>query len=428
MRATGECVTIAERAWLLQLERQALEYFLDNQTPGGLMLDRQANHGPRRSNGWCSTAASGMGLIALALASAPPHRLILPSVALERLRTLLRTALEELPNDHGIMPHFIDSATGAIRGSDACSTIDSAWLIAGALWAAAFLNDPELQVLADRLFKRVDWLYWTASDQDGDERILSHGKRSDGTWLGPKWDRLNGETAFMYVLAAGANDGRCLEAESWRALQPFYGEVAGLRFNNADLGLFVFQYSLDLLDLENRPAPGDLDLWKEAAWATTANFRACRAAADQYATYRRCWGLSAGDGPGPTSEADTYRCYSPAGPIDGTAHLLATLASIAHDPGLVLDNLQAAAHEPGFNSLGRYGYSNINLDRRWIARDMVGIDAGAAVLALDNFLMESRVRQIFHSIPVVQRGLERLGFRERTASASKQINQVRQAS
>ena len=106
----------------------------------------------------------------------------------------------------------------------------------------------------------------------------------------------------------------------------------------------------------------------------------------------------------------------------------ATLASIAHDPGLVLDNLQAAPHEPGFDSLGRYGYSNINLDRGWIARDMVGIDAGAAVLALDNFLMESRVRQIFHSIPVVQRGLQRLGFLERTASASNQMNQVRQAS
>ena len=41
---------------------------------------------------------------------------------------------------------------------------------------------------------------------------------------------------------------------------------------------------------------------------------------------------------------------------------------------------------------------------------MVGIDAGAVVLALDNFLNGNRVRQIFHRLPAVQRGLERIGF------------------
>jgi hypothetical protein len=41
---------------------------------------------------------------------------------------------------------------------------------------------------------------------------------------------------------------------------------------------------------------------------------------------------------------------------------------------------------------------------------MVGIDAGAAVLALDNYLMENRVRAVFHELPCVRRGLESLGF------------------
>ena len=46
----------------------------------------------------------------------------------------------------------------------------------------------------------------------------------------------------------------------------------------------------------------------------------------------------------------------------------------------------------------------------WVGRDMVGIDAGAAVLALDNVLRGDRVRAVFHGLPCVQRGLERLGF------------------
>src|SRR5581483_11518646 len=50
-------LTPAERDFLLGLQRDALQYFLDNQTPAGLTLDRQSNHGPRRAFGLCSTSA-----------------------------------------------------------------------------------------------------------------------------------------------------------------------------------------------------------------------------------------------------------------------------------------------------------------------------------------------------------------------------------
>ena len=57
---------------------------------------------------------------------------------------------------------------------------------------------------------------------------------------------------------------------------------------------------------------------------------------------------------------------------------------------------------------GRYGFSNVN--DRWVGRDMVGIDAGAAVLALDNYLADDRVRAVFQELPCVRQGLQRLGF------------------
>jgi hypothetical protein len=41
---------------------------------------------------------------------------------------------------------------------------------------------------------------------------------------------------------------------------------------------------------------------------------------------------------------------------------------------------------------------------------MVGIDAGAAVLALDNYLMADRTRTLFRGLPCVRRGMARLGF------------------
>jgi hypothetical protein len=241
--------TAFQREYLLGLQRQLLRYFLDNQAAGGLALDRQANHGPPRPHGWCSTAASGMGLIALALAASAPYRLLTAAEAVGRVRAALETALGRLPQDHGMVPHFVDSATGAVWGHDAFSTVDSSWLVTGALWAAAFLNDSALGARAARLYERVDWHYWTGPDLPDARGLLRHGRAADGQFLRGCWDRLDGEALFLYVLGAGAAQGLALGRDSWAALRPFYGTVAGRRFNNADLGLFAFEYGLDLLDV-----------------------------------------------------------------------------------------------------------------------------------------------------------------------------------
>jgi hypothetical protein len=306
------------------------------------------------------------------------------------------------------LPHFVHSATGEVHGADHFSTVETAWAVAGALWAAAYLEDSTLEALAAELYERIDWQYWSPPSLARTPGLVCHGKDAKGHFIPWCWDRLNGETAFMYILAVGAHAGRAVSPSSWSHLRTFRGTVAGLTFNNADLGLFVFQYGLDLLDLVRWRAPGVTDLWAEAAVAAEANERTCREAAANFATYRSYWGLSAGDGPGDSS--DIYRAYSPAGPIDGTAHLTASLASVAHLPGAVLDSLRRADRDRTLCPRGRYGFSGVNVDRGWVARDMVGIDAGAVVLAVDNYLHAGRVRAVFHSLGCVRRGLERLDF------------------
>jgi hypothetical protein len=431
--SAATCLTAADLGFLLRLQRQSLRYFVENQVSNGLILDRQSNHGPRRAHGLCSTTATGMGFIALALASAPPYRLLSPQSAAQRVRAGLLTLLEWLPHERGVMAHFVDSATNAVRGEDHFSTVETAWLAAGALWASAYLRDAALENLATRLYERIDWSYWTAPHDAAGRGLLRHGKGSDGQFLPCSWDRLNGETVFMYVLGAGAAPDRALPAASWSALRSFPATVAALEFPSADLGLFVFQYGLDLLDLRNWRATGVVDLAEAACLATQANRRVCREAAATFATYRRYWGLSAGDGPGVPPASDTYRCYAPAEPLDGTAHLTATLASVAHDPSAVLENLRQAEKDRELNSWGRYGFSNLNVDRHWVGRDMVGIDVGAAVLALDNYLMHGRLRRVFHELPCVRRGLERCGFTRAAippavASATSESSSVSRAS
>jgi hypothetical protein len=401
--------TTRDRGLLLRLQSQALQYFLDNQTPDGLILDRQHNHSAPRTGGLCSVAASGMGCIALALAAEEPYRLLPKSEAVLRIRAALQTALHTLPQHNGILPHFVDAHSGRVYGEDYFSTIETAWMAAGGLWAAEFLREGELEALAQKLAERINWYYWTAPDESPTP-LLRHGQTPDGRFISSAWDRFNGETVFMYVLAAGAAEHQAVPVAAWSHLQSFHGTAAGLRFNNSDLGLFVFQYGLDLLNLSDWLAPNGVNLAAESGVATEANYRVCRDLAGTFTTYRDYWGLSAGDGPGPAPANLMYRCYAPSGPIDGTAHITATLASIAYRPDLVWENLHRADREQRWPILGRYGFSNVNADRDWFGPDMVAIDAGAAVLALDNFLNHNRVRSVFHRIPCVQRGLERSGF------------------
>ncbi len=401
--------TTRDRGLLLRLQLQALQYFLDNQTSCGLVLDRQRNRGSLRKRGLCSIAATGMGCIALALASDEPYRLLRRREAILRIRMALQAALHALPHQHGMLPHFVDSHTGQVYGIDYFSTVETAWMAAGALWSAAFLRDGGLELLARQLSDRIDWYYWTAPNES-ETPLLRHGQTRNGCFLRSAWDRLNGETVFMYVLAAGAAGDRALPVTAWSHLRSFHGTAAGLHFNNSDLGLFVFQYGLDLLNLSTWLTPQGIDLAAESGVAAEANYHVCRSLAGTFSTYRDYWGLSAGDGPAAPPARLAYRCYAPGGPIDGTAHITATLASIAGRPDLVWENLYRAEAESRWPLRGRYGFSNVNVDCGWVGSDMVGIDAGAAVLALDNYLNANRVRNIFHTIPCVQIGLQRSGF------------------
>src|SRR5258708_35863740 len=119
----GASLSSSDRVLLRHLQRRALRYFLDNQAPCGLVLDRQSNHGPARDGDTLSISATGMGLIAIALASASPYRLIDERQAIARVRKSLETGLNTIPTDQGIMPHFVDRDGLLAVGEDAFSTV-----------------------------------------------------------------------------------------------------------------------------------------------------------------------------------------------------------------------------------------------------------------------------------------------------------------
>ncbi len=120
-------------------------------------------------------------------------------------------------------------------------------------------------------------------------------------------------------------------------------------------------------------------------------------------------GCPAGDGPPNKGQGgDAYRAYAPANDVDGTAHVMATLASIDVAPDMVLANVQAAEEQKDPPIHGRYGFSNINLDKNWASRDVVGIDVGVSAMALENMLDNDEVRRVWEQLPSSNRAAERL--------------------
>jgi hypothetical protein len=375
---------------LEDLQRRQLQYFLDNQLPSGLILDRQRNHGAVDFNGLASTSATGMGLVAIALASMLPYRMLSRSDAIRKVELAISTALHRLPQDHGIMPHFLNADLEP-TGEDQFSTIDSSWLIAGALTASQMLADKQIITLAKALYDRVDWRYW--AEGTAGKNLLQMGETKTDSFLPTCWDRLDAETAFMYLLASSARPPVALDSQVWQRLVPTS------RDEWQDLGLFVAQYSNCLVDPLRLQSVAGLNLLSVQREQTQNNFDACKVLSPSFLTFKDFWGLSAGDGPG--VDGDVYRTYSPMH-VDGTAHVTATLASIAVCPDIVIANVVRAINHR-LKPLGKYGLSNINVDRNWISRDVIGIDLGASIMALDNFLHGNRIRTTFSQSPCVIR-------------------------
>lgn len=141
--------------------RRAYGFFRDARNPGnGLYRDslttaRQPDLSPS------SIAATGMGLIALCIADREGYERDAAEMAVQTLKSLAGEASEITPgrNGAGFFWHFLDYDTGAaIESLDGVSTLDTAILVAGALFCRQYFSgNHEIRRLADTLYTTINW-------------------------------------------------------------------------------------------------------------------------------------------------------------------------------------------------------------------------------------------------------------------------------
>ncbi|MEP6743477.1 MAG: glucoamylase family protein [bacterium] len=416
---------------LAKLESDTFKFFLAEMHPGTSLLPESTREG----------APSSIAVVGFALTIYPiavERGYLSRAEAIKRTLANLRFFYDgpdgEGPDAigrKGFYYHFLDMNTGRRTWKSEVSTIDSTYLIAGALTAAQYFDrdrpdEREIRQLADELYRRADW-QWA---QHGGLTV-THGWKPETGFIKYRWTGYS-EALILYILAL-ASPTFPVAPESYRAWTRTYKwkNLYGLQHLYAG-PLFIHQLSHMWIDFRGIQD----DYMRSKAIDYFENSRRATYAQQQYAIRnpRRfkgyseyIWGLTASDGPGPATRrvnGKTVRFYDykgrgiPFGPDDGTLAPWASATSLPFAPEIVLPSLHYFNQEfPEMTS--KYGFKcsynpTFSASKKnkngWVSLGYYGLDQGPIVAMIENY-RTGFLWRLMRNCPHVVKGLRRAGFR-----------------
>lgn len=341
----------------------------------------------------------------------------------------------------GFYYHFLDMKTGARFEETELSSIDTALLMGGVLFAAEYFDrtDPaeaRIRALATALLDSVDWRWMQQPNG-----FVSMGWRPADGFIPHYWDTYN-EAMLLNLLALGSAT-HALAPALWPRLTdrfaPHWGEHWGETYLHFP-PLFGHQYSHMFVDFrgirDSFIAAKGIDYFENSARAVRAQRNYAIANPGGWAGYSsQVWGLTACDGPGDfttaidgrTREFFSYSARGPGDRDDGTLSPTALGGSLPFAPDIVGQALGAIHKIYGSAIYGRYGFLdsfNPTLKRQpdhalrhgkivedlcWVDGDYLGIDQGPIVGMIANHQADFIWKHTRKS-KILRRGLERAGF------------------
>jgi hypothetical protein len=438
---SARALTARQAAFLDTLEERTFRWFWDLSDPQtGLTPDRA----PTRS--FASVSASGFALTAYGIGVERGY--VSRADARQRVLATLRffwgarqdTARSGCTGYRGFFYHFLDPASGARFADVELSTIDTALLLAGALFCQSYFDqtDPDeaaIRALADSLFDRADWQWALVRPP-----MIVHGWDPEHGFLAYDWRGMN-ESMLVPIMAL-ASPTHPLGPEVWSYW------VGGCRWGTYQgyehIGfppLFGHQFSHVWLDLrgirDSTMRARGIDWFENSRRATLSQRAYALANPGGFRGYgERLWGLTACDGPMDRvvtidGRRREFRTYAARGASfrevydDGTVAPAAAGGSIAFAPEIVVPTLIAIREDWGDRVFNRYGFVdalNPTLDVSveapqgrivpgvgWFDTDQLGIDQGPIIAMIENYrtgLVWRTMRRNRH----VVRGLKAAGF------------------
>ena len=429
---TAQTPPTAERyaAVLDELQRDSFGYFINEfNSETGLVADKTRPDWP------ASIAATGLALAAYLVGV--ERGLMEREEALQRTLTTLRFFHRspqgkepDATGYKGFYYHFLDMKTGQRMFKCELSTVDTAYLLAGMMAAAAYFDgntadEQETRRLTDELYRRVDW-DWARSDG----ATLNHGWKPESGFLQYRWEGYD-ESLLLYMLALGSPT-HSIRAESHAAVVQGYiwKKIYDREFLYAG-PLFIHQYPHMFLDLQgiqdSYMRDRDMDYFENSRRATFIQQQYAIRNPYEFAGYDEFnWGITASDGPGPVTMKidgiervfyDYIARGAPYGPDDGSIAPWAVVASLPFAPEIVLPSIEK------FNELklkeNIYGYKatfnptypdKSRSEYGWVSPYHFGINQGPIALMIENYRTELLWKLMKRCTPIVQ-GLRKAGFR-----------------
>ena len=415
---------------LNRLQWTTIHYYLHETNPdNGLIRDKTDLDAPS------SIAAVGLGLatIPVVVERGVVIRKFAAKIARRRLRDLLDLPQGPRPDAagyKGFFYHFLDIDTGRRIWNCELSTLDSAFLFAGALTCGTYFDadtedEAEVRRLADDLYRRADW-DWA---RDGGP-TLTHGWKPETGFLPHRYEGYD-EGLLLYLLGLGSPT-HPLPPESYAAFCSTYQwkEIYGreLLFSGP---LFTHQLSHLWVDFRGiRDAfmrQRGTDYFENSRQATFVQQEyAIRnpLGFEGYGEY--CWGFTACDGPGWITRTvngverqfyDYIARGAPDGPDDGTVAPWVVVASLPFAPEIVIPTVRHLAtlklgmtkpygFKPSFNQTFAMEDSPTGW---WVTPYHFGVDQGPIVLMIENY-RSGLIWDIMRRCPYIIAGLRRAGF------------------
>ncbi len=416
---------------LEKLQHDSFNYFLYETNPiNGLVSDRDAADWP------ASIAATG-----LALASYPvaveggfmPH-----AAAVERTLATLRFfwnspqgSESDATGYRGFYYHFLDMQTGRRAWQSELSTVDSTFLLAGALTAGVYFNSDkseelEIRTLADAIYRRADWQW--AQNQGA---TVTHGWKPEDGFLKYRWEGYD-EALLLYILGLGSPTHPLPESSyaAWASTyrwENFYGYeylFAGPLFTHQLSHIWIDFHGIQDASMRAK----GIDYFENSRRATIVQQQYAIDNPNKFAGYGKCcWGITASDGPGPATlkvngiERQFYDYLGrgvPHGPDDGTLAPWAVVASLPFAPEIVLPTLDYWINHVKLTENNLYGFKatfnptypkKLTNPSGWVSPWHYGLNQGPIVLMIENY-RTGFLWRLMRGSPYIVSGLRRAGF------------------
>ena len=424
------CVTITD-AHLDTLQWVSLIYYLkESNRDNGLVADKTAKGSP------ASIAAVG-----LSLATAPVvvdreimEREEAAAIVLKKLRFFRDSPHGPEPDAtgyKGFYYHFLDMQTGRRVWECELSTMDSAFLIAGMLTAAAYFDrdDPieaEIRECSDFLYRRVDWRWATNG-----EAAITHGWKPETGFIPYRYEGYD-EGLLLYVLALGSptyslgpeSYAAYTSTYQWKTIYDYEYLYSGPLFTHQLSHLFIDFRGIRDAFMESR----GIDYFENTRRATYVQREYAIRNPLEFKEYgETCWGFTACDGPGWTMKTvngierrffDYIARGAPFGPDDGTIAPWVVVASLPFAPEIVLPTIQnfnaldlGMLDSYGFKTSFNPTYEVEGSQCGWVSPCYFGIDQGPLILMIENY-RSGLIWSVTKRSPYIVEGLRRAGFHD----------------